>query len=112
MELERPAKVPHDRGLEDHETLLADAIRTQANRGHIVRVWIKATACCWGGDARRREGEDSNKPERDWEGVSHHYCHGVTQSSYSASPSVYVGPGRLVGDTLPFLPSIHPSISL
>lgn len=26
MELERPAKVPHDRVLEDHETL-ADAIR-------------------------------------------------------------------------------------
>lgn len=27
MKLERPAKIPHDRGLEDHETLLADAIR-------------------------------------------------------------------------------------
>lgn len=50
------------------------------------------------------------KPERDRERVSHHYCHCVTHSGHSVSPSVCAGPGRLAGDTLPLLPSIHLSL--
>lgn len=60
-----------------------------------------------GGTMERRR-----RSQRDRERVSHHYCHSVTHSGHSVSPSVCGGPGRLVGDTLPFLPSIHPSIAL
>lgn len=103
-------KVSLDRGLEDRETLLADAIRPKSaedtRSGCGSKHWPAA-----GGDTRRREGEETQKPERDWERVSHHHCHRVTHSGHSASPSVCVGPGRLAGDTLPLLPSIHQSIS-
>lgn len=66
-----------------------------------------------GGDRHRREEEEKKKkPERDRERVSHHYCHSVAHSGHSVSPSVCAGPGRLVGDTLPLLPSISPSLWL
>lgn len=90
--------------------MLADAIRPKSaedtRSGCGSKHWPAA-----GGDIRRREGEETQKPERDWERVSHHHCHRVTHSGHSASPSVCVGPGRLAGDALPLLPSIHPSIS-
>lgn len=44
---------------------------------------------------------------RDWEKVSHHYRHSVVHFGHSVSQSACTGLGRLVGDTLPLLPSIH-----
>lgn len=86
--------------------MLADAIRPKpaedTRSGCGSKHWPAA-----GGDTRRREGEETQKPERDWKRVSHHHCQRVTHSGHSASPSVCVGPGRLAGDTLPLLPSIH-----
>lgn len=68
----------------------------------------QSTILPWGGEVTQ-EGETERTPRslRDWEKVSHHYRHGVVHSGHSVSQSVCLGPGRLVGDTLPLLPSIH-----
>lgn len=58
-----------------------------------------------GGRSGRR-----SRSQRDRERVARHYCHSVTHSGHSVSPSVCGGPGHLVGDTLPFPPSIHCSL--
>ena len=56
--------------------------------------------------------KEEKKPERDRERVSQHYCHRVTHSGHSVSPSVCVGPGRLAGDTLTLRPSLSPLFQL
>ena len=92
--------VPHERGLEDHETLLADAIRPKPVVNTHGQVVDQSSSPPQG-----REGERERL-----EGVAHHYCHGVAHSGHSASPSVCSGRGRLAGDTLPLLPSINLSL--
>lgn len=94
----------------EFEDFLCQCSLTQARGGHTVRVWLKAQACCRGWQKEERGREEEEARERDQERVSHHYCHSVTHSGHSVSPSVCAGPGRLAGDTLPLLPSIHLSL--
>lgn len=97
------------RGLWDYATLLARLVWPRPGVGHTVRVWIKALGRCrgateGGGTDRRRR----SRGNRAW--VSRHYCHSVTHSGHSVSPSVCAGPGRLAGDTLPLLQSARLSL--
>lgn len=97
------------RGLWDYATLLARLVWPRRGAGHAVRVWIKALGRCRaakeGGGTDRRRRSRGNRAR-----VSRHYCHSVTHSGHSVSPSVCAGPGRLAGDTLPLLQSVRLSL--
>lgn len=66
----------------------------------------QSTILPWGGgDTRWRDGEDTKKPERLGKSLSS--LSSRVHSGHPVSQSVCIGPGRLLGDTLPLLPSIH-----
>lgn len=103
--------VLHYRGLEDHGTLLVDAIKAKPTEDTRSGCGSKHHLAVGGGveEVVTQGGETKRtlRSLRDWEKVSHHYRHSVVHFGHSVSQSACTGLGRLVGDTLPLLPSIH-----
>lgn len=87
--------------------MLADAIKAKPAEDTRSGCGSKHHLAVGGEVTQEGETERTPRSLRDGEKVSHHYRHGVVHSGHSVSQSVCLGPGRLVGDTLPLLPSIH-----
>lgn len=85
----------HYRGLEDHGTLLTDAIKAKPTED--TRLGCGSKHHLAGGRKGRGTKRGHQEAQEIGEKVCHCYRHGVIHSGHSVSQSVYIGPGRLGG---------------